>query len=907
MEMIDRRISFNAGEISPWLDPRIDMEKYRMGCRQLQNMLPTIYGGARRRAGTEYCGASASTGADSRLIPFVSAAGSNYVLEFTNLKMRIWDAATKALILDYLSAPVVVVTAYTAAQLSQLQYVQQNDVVFLTHPEHFPQVVSRLSTTQWTIGAVNIEWPVTLGPNIGLTEIWPLVPIYNVGEPAAWTAAADTAGTKHKYGGLYYIAVTATLSTDIPGTEVARGKWIEGTWINAASPSTPAAYNSATYYVTGNLITWNSKVYVRRKDYSGAIKGWTPGEDGDTIDYTSANLWDLATTPEVEDATAMVPKGGTVVLKSSSAVWGSHHVGTQFVIGHRREVSKVSFKPGSEAVGFVTAPVYVLGEWTAQILQPTTPGSSFEVGVLIERSTDLVTWETHDSMNSDLASIQQLLSGSEESPVFLRLKYVTDTGTTPTSMRIEIVAGNAVQQGIVTIASYVSSTEVTAVIDTPLYRYLPTTVWEEPAWHSVFGYPRALALHEQRLFFGGNTRKPTTVWGSAIDTYQDFRLAAGDDRAVVYTLASDESSTIEWLVSQDMLVIGTSTGEWVMGQRPGEDTPKLRCNTKFGSAPIQARAIADSIIYCQRSRRKLREFAWSFERDGYQSNDLNMLAEHLGDASFLQIAVQRNPETVLWVVTTRGDLLSLTYERGQGVTGWARHVTEGYVRALAVVNSTGEEAHVWLIVERVIGGVTKQYVERLQPDIVRALKDGTVADYVFADSAKKYSGISGAPGSAYLLTGLSHLAGKTVAVIRDGKPKANGTVSGGGTISVMTDDGATAIIGLPYTSTLEPTYLETPEASSMTKAAKKRLHRAVLELWKSYGMEVSADGGTTWQALAIPITPTFDAAVGTLFTGLHEHFLESSTERQTSLIVRQAKPAPLAVMALMMRYQVEGA
>jgi len=52
-EIIDRRIAFNAGEISPWLDPRLDLDKYRMGCCRCENMRPTIYGGALRRAGTE--------------------------------------------------------------------------------------------------------------------------------------------------------------------------------------------------------------------------------------------------------------------------------------------------------------------------------------------------------------------------------------------------------------------------------------------------------------------------------------------------------------------------------------------------------------------------------------------------------------------------------------------------------------------------------------------------------------------------------------------------------------------------------------------------------------------------------------------------------------------------------------
>jgi hypothetical protein len=41
--------SFNAGELSPLIHLRSDLEKYRAGCRTLQNMTITPYGGAKRR------------------------------------------------------------------------------------------------------------------------------------------------------------------------------------------------------------------------------------------------------------------------------------------------------------------------------------------------------------------------------------------------------------------------------------------------------------------------------------------------------------------------------------------------------------------------------------------------------------------------------------------------------------------------------------------------------------------------------------------------------------------------------------------------------------------------------------------------------------------------------------------
>ncbi len=43
----------SSGELSPQLDARSDYEKYGYGCRHCENFLPTIYGCAERRPGTQ--------------------------------------------------------------------------------------------------------------------------------------------------------------------------------------------------------------------------------------------------------------------------------------------------------------------------------------------------------------------------------------------------------------------------------------------------------------------------------------------------------------------------------------------------------------------------------------------------------------------------------------------------------------------------------------------------------------------------------------------------------------------------------------------------------------------------------------------------------------------------------------
>ena len=50
--------SFNAGEMTPLLEGRTDIDKYYSGCKTLENMLVFSQGGATRRPGTKFIAAA---------------------------------------------------------------------------------------------------------------------------------------------------------------------------------------------------------------------------------------------------------------------------------------------------------------------------------------------------------------------------------------------------------------------------------------------------------------------------------------------------------------------------------------------------------------------------------------------------------------------------------------------------------------------------------------------------------------------------------------------------------------------------------------------------------------------------------------------------------------------------------
>ena len=80
--------NFTAGELSPRLDGRTDLEKYFTGCKTLENMTIHPHGGSTRRPGTYFGLEAKQSSAKTRLIPFEFSTTQTYIMEFGNNYIR---------------------------------------------------------------------------------------------------------------------------------------------------------------------------------------------------------------------------------------------------------------------------------------------------------------------------------------------------------------------------------------------------------------------------------------------------------------------------------------------------------------------------------------------------------------------------------------------------------------------------------------------------------------------------------------------------------------------------------------------------------------------------------------------------------------------------------------------------
>jgi hypothetical protein len=163
-------VSFNAGELSPLLDARVDIDKYGNGCRQLQNAVVETYGAARRRPGLQFIAAAKFPDRKCRLIDFQFSTTTTFTLELGHNYVRFYSNGAQVMVG---LVPYEVASPYVEADLFGIQYAQINDVMYLTHPLYPPYKLSRLADTNWTLAAVAFKAPALLDENITAQTVTP--------------------------------------------------------------------------------------------------------------------------------------------------------------------------------------------------------------------------------------------------------------------------------------------------------------------------------------------------------------------------------------------------------------------------------------------------------------------------------------------------------------------------------------------------------------------------------------------------------------------------------------------------------------------------------------------------------------------------------------------------------------
>ena len=720
------------------------------------------------------------------------------------------------------------------------------------------------------------------------------------GSADAWvTATAYEVGDYVQESGVIYYCIAAHTSGTF-ATDLAASNWVEQDILEVPLPYGEDDLRTIQFCPINDVIYLAHRNYFVQKIVRVADDNWT----------SEKVVWDYPPTLDenIEQLTitASAATGSGITLTASAALWKDGHIGSMWLIGHRRSGANSSFiQMALGAASGQTSGLRVLGSW-----EFTTYGS-WQGQVLIERQlVGTTVWEpirTYE--NSVVGQRNVTVTGNEEKESLLRIRWISDAvaGTNPTG-RLEI--GESKYYGIVTITSVTSTTVAVATVNKDLWATTATIFWAEAALSDEQGHARTVALHEGRLMLGGTRKQPLRLYGSFVDDYENFRVGSNADNSIAFRISSNESNPMQWLISQQgKLLIGTAAEEIEFGRSDDNDAlgptnVKAIRQSSYGSAYIQAKLINEVIMFVQRQGKKLREFVFAFERDGWVGPDLTVLANQVSGirSEIVELAFQQQPDAALWAVISSGThIATMTYERDQNVVGWSRQTTAGgdvFESAATIYGGTGPD-EVWFAIKRTIEGVEHRYIERMHSEHRDDMDAEDKEAFWYLDSAKRgvFTDLTGS------VTGLDHLEGRTVGVYADGGVQPDQVVSGGGI--TLQNAARNILVGLRYTSVVKPQKFNIPTREGAVIGRKGRVHIATVRLLKSLGLEYSADG-ENWTEVTFRRDGDNMDASPSMFTGDQKIVVDGGYEEAAELSLRSSEPFPLCILAIVPEVDYHG-
>lgn len=277
-----------------------------------------------------------------------------------------------------------------------------------------------------------------------------------------------------------------------------------------------------------------------------------------------------------------------------------------------------------------------------------------------------------------------------------------------------------------------------------------------------------------------------------------------------FTVAARDACSILHIVPTQALLLLTPTTEFKAQSSDGNalsaSNLQVVPQSYIGASNVQPVTVGTRVLWPQARGGHIRETAYDWMTQLYQSNDISLMAPHLFDYNtIVDMAFARAPIPMLWATNSAGELLSLTYVPEQQISAWHHHDTvNGSFESCCVIseaNAVGVlEDFLYVIVNRTIQGQTARYVERKasrQPAAYTLGGNTGNPLAFFVDCGAVYQG---APTTT--VSGLSWLIGQTVTILADGGVQPQQVVSNTGTITLQFA-ASTIVVGLPITSQMQ--------------------------------------------------------------------------------------------------------
>ena len=848
--------SFAAGEISPYVANRVDLDKYKSALLTAQNLVIRPFGGCYRRQGSEFIGQVKYDDRPTALVAFNAGIDDAYLLEVGYRYIRIWEDGK-----------------YTETELStpydnvdNLQFTQSADTMFICSGNYPIQCLQR-TAMGWAFKEYEITEPyydsATQAANKETSFVAPGTYTFTPQVTGKYTveiigAGGGGAGTgvqhySYTYGGdgqegqgtielqggngesgekkITIDTLTAGQTYSVTVGAGGKGGKSQYSRRGDAHPTDGTGGGKSSFNNTeakggggGIASKPNGKNQrIEGKDgisHQGGAKGGAAGICKDiqrnpsqiTDGKDGQNGYVRITFSGNNELKPSATSGNDVTITATKDTFTPGMVNSHIKLTQQAENQSERIEIQASSITEETKSIRVGKAWKI-----TTHGT-WKGKVTVYHSDDNKTWQEYRSYKSN--NDQNFTeSGTVTTPTWMKAVAVTDADNGSGKLTVDFSRNPYSNDGTAKITEVVSPTEVKASVITDFANTDKTQVYALSSWNDDNGYPKMACFFQDRLVLAATKKEPYSIWMSRTGDYPNFGIekvdgGVTDDSAIKADLITRNGFEILHLVPAKDLVILTTGNEWIIEGAnvitPAKINP--RPQTMRGSNACPPQHIGNRIVHVQRSGKTVRDLGYQYDADNYNGDDLTLLATHLTEGhKLVSSAYIQEPNSTLYYVRDDGVLLSLAFIKEQNVFAWSHHTTDGkYKKVTSIPNGASDVLYV--TVER----DGKTYIERFNPDIEAA---------VYMDS---YVTGSGSNIEAV------HLAGKTVQVLADGTRMQdavvpeNGLVAFGQSFSDIT-------IGLAYETRVEQPGPDIGLKEGTMQARISKINTVVLRVEKSYG------------------------------------------------------------------------
>lgn len=947
--------SFNAGEWAPALNARVDLTKYHSGAALLRNFFVDYRGGATTRPGSKYILQCRNSALQVRLIPFSASFNVNYLLEFGHGYIRFFvnqapilepgvsltnvTTANPAVfttsaphgyavgdwifvfgiigpsqlngnyyivastptgstftLVDLFSVPVSTVgqpayssggtvqrvfqisTLYLSTELSQIKFTQNVNNLIICHPNHPPQqLVLGNSPTSWTIG------PITFGATIS---------------PPAGPTASSTLGA----GTVNYAYVVT--SVDSNGQESAVSPFASLT--NLLDLRSTAGSNTVTWTAVAGAVSYN--IYKAEPRYSnpvpaGAQFGFVGNQSG--VTFIDSNI-----TPDFSQAPPIVqnPFSGAGVASVAMTSGGGNYAGLA--------VPAVGFSGGAP-----TTPATAIAVLGVTGITIANGGTGYVV------NTELFISGAGGSSNG----ITVLVTATGAFGVITAFQVLSfgitiNSGTVPANPRPSaILAGSGDGTATFNLTWAVQQVQITS--PGAGYGSVPTVTFSTGTaaataalGASSSGNPTVPSFFQQRLIFAAPPLAPNQFNMSQPGLYFNYNVTnpVAGDNAIQGSLVSGKLNLIRSMVSMPSgLVMLTDQQAWLInGGSAGSavSAVDIVANSQAynGASDLPPIVANYDILYVQAKTSIVRDLSYNFYTNVYAGVNISTLSSHLFFGfTLLEWCWAEEPFKIVWAVRSDGDLLSLTFQKDQEMIAWAHHDTNGLYKSIATITELGSSGYtdaVYVVVQRMINGVSVQYIERF-------------VDLIYPQGYKSSwqvdAGIGYIGSPATTFSGASHLSGQAVTGVADGAvinftmPTSGIFVFGPGGTPGLTGIASASVVtvGLAFTPQLQTLALDLGEPTVQGK--RKKISAVGLMINNTLGLSV----GKTFGSLVLMkdlvlgnvstmLTGQPSQIVTDLVSGYARTILDPTYDVPGQFCFQQNQPYPATILGLLPEIEI---